>query len=185
MIGSLRGTVLEIRSPVILVEVHGIGYSVTVSIPTLSSLKVGTEAFFYIHDHVREDARDLYGFATLDEVDFFKKLLGVSGVGPKAALAILSSGPFDQVRRAVMSADLSMLTSVPGVGTKTAQKVVLELKGKLVEEQEITGGDREVVEALVSLGYTSSKAREALKLVDSSIEDTSERIRRALKNLAP
>lgn len=184
MIGSLRGRVLEVHPTFALFEVNGIGFFLKASIPTLTSWKAGDERLVYIHDHVREDARDLYAFSTHDEMQFFEKLIAVSGVGPKVALTIMSAGSLDTVRRAVMAGDLATLTSVPGVGTKTAQKIVLELKGRLVEEDDAPPGDRDVMDALMSLGYSSSQARDALKHVSTSVTDTSERVREALRNLS-
>lgn len=184
MIGSLRGEILEVHPTKALLEVQGVGYIIKASIPTLTSLKAGAERLLYIHDHVREDAHDLYAFTVHEELAFFEKLISISGVGPKVALTIMSAGSLDSVRRAVMAGDLATLTSVPGVGTKTAQKIVLELKGQLVDEQGASSEDREVIEALVSLGYAASQAREALKNVSAAITDTSERVREALRNLS-
>ncbi len=184
MIGSLRGKILEVHATFALLEVNGVGYAVKAPAPVLASLTAGDERLLYIHDHVREDARDLYGFSSRTEQEFFERLLGVSGVGPKVALTILSVGSIDTVRRAVMQGDLALLTSVPGVGKKTAQKIILELKGQLVEEEGMTEGDGEVVLALVSLGYAAQTAREALKSVPESVTDISDRVREALKFLA-
>jgi Holliday junction DNA helicase RuvA len=184
MIGSLQGRILEVHPAYFLLEVHGVGYQVKASIPTVSSLKAGGECFVYIHDHVREDLHDLYGFLSHGELQFFEKLISISGVGPKVALTIMSVGPIESVRRAVMAGDLSTLTSVPGVGTKTAQKIVLELKGQLVEADGGSEADREVVEALVSLGYSATQARDAIKNVAGDITDVSERVRLALRNLS-
>jgi Holliday junction DNA helicase RuvA len=184
MIGSLRGTVLEVHPTTALIDVHGVGFLVKGSIPFLSSLKTGEDCFVYTHDHVREDARDLFAFSRHEELRFFEKLISISGVGPKVALTIMSAGSLEAVRRAVMAGDLTTLTSVPGVGTKTAQKIVLELKGQLVEEDTVGGADRDVIEGLVSLGYSAAQARETLKHVDAGVTDTSERIREALRLLA-
>lgn len=184
MIGSLRGKVLEVHATSLLVEAQGVGFVVKAASPVLSSLHAGEGCFLYIHDHVREDARDLYGFLSWSELEFFERLLGISGVGPKVALTILSAGSLDTVRRAVLQGDLATLTSVPGVGKKTAQKIILELKGQLVEEEGMSTGDAEVVDALVSLGYTAHAAREALKSVSKEVADVSLRVREALKLLA-
>ncbi|MFZ2803846.1 MAG: Holliday junction branch migration protein RuvA [Patescibacteria group bacterium] len=184
MIGSLRGAVLEIHPTFLLLEVQGIGYAVKASSQVLTTVRPGSEFFIYTHDHVREDAHDLYGFATRSEQELFERLLSVSGVGPKVALSILSAGPFDSVRRAIMAGNLDMLTSMPGIGKKTAQKIILELKGQLVEEESMPTGDGEVLEALVSLGYSREQAREALKAVPSDITDVSLRVREALRHLA-
>lgn len=183
MIGSLKGKVMEVHATFLLLEVNGVGYAIKASSGTLSNAKAGEERLFYIHDHVREDARDLYGFNSWAEQEFFEKLLNISGVGPKVALTIMSVGILDQVKAAIMRGDLAVLTSVPGVGKKTAQKIVLELKGQLVEEPDAQPGDSEVVDALVSLGYTSQQARAALKSVGTEVTDIPQRIRQALKYL--
>lgn len=184
MIGSLRGVVTDTFTGSLLLEVQGVGYCVHASNPTLSKLTAGVETRLYIHDHIREDSHDLYGFLSQEEQQFFEQLISISGVGPKVALALLSGG-FDAVRRAVMAGDLTMLTSIQGVGTKTAQKIVLELKGQLVDEEDaIEGGDQEVVDALVGLGYSASQARGAVKHLDPSVTDSSERVRQALKLLS-
>ncbi|MFA5935628.1 MAG: Holliday junction branch migration protein RuvA [Patescibacteria group bacterium] len=184
MIGSLRGNIIEVHPTNVLIEVQGVGYMVRGSIPFLASHTTGEECFIYIHDHVREDAHDLFGFTTSEEMHFFEKLISISGVGPKVALAILSIGTMATVRRAVMAGDLTTLTSVPGIGTKTAQKIVLELKGQLVEESDEVGVDREVIEALTSLGYPMSDARAAVKHLDPTVTDAGLRIREALRSLS-
>jgi Holliday junction DNA helicase RuvA len=184
MIGSLRGTILDVHSTSALLEVQGIGFLVKGSIPFISSLKVGEQRFVYTHDHVREDARELFAFSTLEELHFFEKLISISGVGPKVALTILSAGSLETVRRSIMTGDLATLTSVPGVGTKTAQKIILELKGQLVNEDAAHGADQDVIDGLASLGYSVAQAREALKHVDASVTDVSARIREALRLLS-
>ncbi len=183
MIGSLRGRVLEVHATFFILEVGGVGYAVKASSSVLSSVKAGDESLFYIHDHVREDSRDLYGFSSWSEQEFFEKLLNVSGVGPKVALTLMSSGSIGQVKAAVMQGDLALLTSVPGVGKKTAQKIVLELKGQLVDVEDAVPGDSEVVDALVSLGYSAQQVRETLKFLPSTTTGIPERIREALKYL--
>ncbi len=185
MIGSLRGTILDVQVGACLLEVQSIGYEVRVSIPTLSSLRIGTEVFFYIHDHLREDAHDLYGFLTKGERELFEQLLGVSGVGPKVGLLILSAGTPNTVREAIMQGNLGFLTSLSGVGTKTAQKIILELKGQLVDEAGVGSEDGEVLQALVGLGYSANQVREALRSMPAEVTEMSERIRTALKFLAP
>lgn len=184
MIGSLRGRLLEIAGMAALLEVGGVGYWLRVTPATLSRLNVGDEAFVYTHDHVREDAHELFGFLSSEDLRLFGQLLGISGVGPKSAMTIMSVGSADTVRRAIMAGDLETLTSVPGVGKKTAQKIILELKGQLVEAESEDSGEREVVDALVSLGYSASQARDALKSIPADVADTSERIREALRRLS-
>ena len=184
MIGSLRGKVLEVHATSALIEVAGIGYTIKASSSALSSLKAGEEHFLYTHDHIREDAHDLFGFLSREDLSLFERLLSVSGVGPKVALTVLSAGTGDSIRRAIMQADLGLLTSVPGVGKKTAQKIILDLKGQLVDGSELPIGDAEAAEALISLGYTAAQAKDALKGIPMEIKDVSERVREALKRLA-
>lgn len=182
MIVSLRGRILEKAVNWVLLEVGGIGYKIGVSPAVLGQIHQDGETFLYVHHHVREDAEDLFGFLALADLELFHKLLSISGVGPKSAMTIMSVGPADQVRKAIMSGDLAMLTSVPGVGKKTAQKIILELKGQIVEPDDQANADIDVVDALVGLGYTAQQAKDVLKHVKS--EEPSDRIREALKYLA-
>lgn len=184
MIGSLRGLVLEISPPHVLLEVQGIGFRVAATPHTLSCLEARAEGFLYIHDHVREDARVLYGFLHQEELALFEKLISISGVGPKVALALLSLGNVDTLKRAIMAGDLATLTSLPGIGKKIAQKIILELKGAIVEEDVASVADREVIDALVSLGYSMSQANTALKQVPVDVDDVSDRVREALRCLS-
>jgi Holliday junction DNA helicase RuvA len=184
MIGSLRGRITSLTATSALVEVQGVGYRVHAAPNTLTHLAMGEDALLYVHDHVREDAHDLFGFVTQDDLSLFERLISISGVGPKAGMSILSVGSAETVKRAIMNGDLAVLTSAPGVGTKIAQKIVLELKGILVDADLPPGPDREVVEALISLGYSSSQARQALKAVSADVTDVSERVKEALRNLS-
>ncbi len=184
MIGSLRGEIIEIGPNWILLEVGGVGYRVQLSSTVLSLLKTEQEQFLYIHEQLREDSHELYGFLSSQDLGLFTKLLSVSGVGPKVAMTLLSMGSADVVQRAVMSGDLESLTALPGVGKKTAQKIILELKGQLVEAEQIPSVDRDVADALQGMGYTNVQVRDALKSISSDLKDPSERIRAALKMLA-
>jgi len=184
MIASLRGRILDVFAASVLLEIQGIGYRVMVPAHALASVKTGDEAFFHIHDHLREDSHDLYGFLTFEDLRLFEQLLNVSGVGPKVATAISAIGSADAIRRAIMAGDLARMTSVPGVGKKTAQKIILELKGQLVEAQGESPEDRDAIEALQSLGYSAMQARDALKNVGAEITDTSARVREALRGLS-
>lgn len=181
MIGSLRGQILEKGPTWLLLEVAGIGYRIKTSPAVLSTLD-SNNAFLYTHDHVREDAHDLFGFLSLDDLDLFECLLTISGVGPKSALTIMSVGTADQVKKAIMMGDLAMLTSVPGVGKKTAQKIILELKGLLVDIDTGSGPDADVIDALVGLGYSTQQSKDVLKYVKAT--EPSEKIREALKYLS-
>lgn len=182
MIGSLRGRIIEKSIAWVLLEVQGIGYKITVTPTVLANLRGEGETFMYIHDHIREDIHDLFGFLAMNELELFQKLLTISGVGPKSAMTLMSVGTADEIRSAIMKGDLDMLTSVPGVGKKTAQKIVLELKGQLVEPEEATTSHKEVIEALISLGYASQQAKEAVKELSSDLNH-GDMIREALKFL--
>lgn len=182
MIGSLRGQLLEKGPTWLLLEVFGIGYRIRTSPAVLSNIHANGETFLYTHDHIREDVHDLFGFLSMDDLELFEQLLSISGVGPKSALTIMSVGTADQVRKAIMSGDIAMLTSVPGVGKKTAQKIVLELKGQLVDADSGEGPDTDVVDALVGLGYSAQQSRDVLKYVKAT--EPSEKIREALKYLS-
>ena len=174
MIGSLRGSILErTLSGELLIEVYGVGYRVFAPTSSLAQLVVGGAAFVFIHEHVREDARTLYGFLTRDERDTFEALITVNGVGPRLALAILSALAPNALRRALAGDDLDALCAVPGVGKRTAQRLLVDLKAKLdVPDLDLSGvpGETnpattarvEVREALTSLGYSVEEARAAL-----------------------
>ncbi len=183
MIGSLRGRIIEKRLTGALLEVGGLGYQVYLSPAVLTELSSENETFLYIHDHIREDAHDLYGFLTVSDLELFQRLIGISGIGPKAGANILSLGS-SVVREAIMQGDVTRLSSAPSVGKKTAQKIILEMKGQLVEEASMPAGDMEVVEALQSLGYKAHDAREAVKMVGVEVNDVSERVREALRHLS-
>ena len=193
MIGSLRGTLLERgRTGEVLVEVAGIGYRVLVPTRTLGSLHLGDAIFLYVHHHVREDAMALYGFLTRDERDTFEALIGATGVGPKLALAIISVHSPGSLRRALLDDDLDALTLVPGVGKRTAQRLLVELQARLeVPELEAIDSSAgappspraEVRAALNGLGYGPEEVREVLTRIpeDGPVEDL---LRDALRQLA-
>lgn len=166
MIGSLRGKLLSKRPDNVIVEVGGIGYHVNVPISFLSSLPAeGTEVFLYVYTHVREDALQLYGFPSEDEKKIFTTLLGVTGIGPKMALNILSGVPVNDFLDAIDSEDVAMLCRIPGLGKKTANRLILELREKLPASREVK--DRvfeDTLSALVNLGYKKSEAQESLEM---------------------
>jgi len=184
MIGSLRGTVVAVNPTSLVLEVNGVGYRVVVPPSILSFSKTGDALFLLIHEHIREDMDELYGFMQAADLGLFEQLLSISGVGPKVAMTILSVGSADAVRRAIMAGDLDTLTSVPGVGKKTAQKIVLELKGQIVDVSQMPKEDQEVIQALQSLGYPASEAKEALKNLSGDLKDVSARVREALRLMA-
>jgi Holliday junction DNA helicase RuvA len=191
MIGSLRGSVLERHaSGEAVVEVGGVGYRVLVPLGSLAQLDPGTPAFLFTHLHVREDAMVLYGFPTRDERDTFEVLIGATGVGPKLALAMLSVHSPGSLRRALVDDDLASLTLVPGVGKRTAQRLLVELKSRLdVPDFDLAEGVAaptargEVRDALTGLGYSPDEVREVVGQLaeDGKVEEL---LREALKLLA-
>lgn len=179
MILTLAGTVTHKDAHFVVLEIAGVGYQVFMGPSSISTLNTGAELRLWTHDHIKEDGRDLYGFPTLSEYKLFLKLLGISGVGPKSALNIMALGPVKDIEANIEKADVDWLTRVPGIGKKTAQKIVLELKGKLALGD--GGDDEEVLIALTNLGYQREKAREALATAGGeSVED---RLRSALRTL--
>ncbi len=194
MIGWLRGELLQRGSEgELLVDVGGVGYRVLVPSPLLGSVgDVGATVGIYVHTHVREDAIVLYGFATLNDRRCFEALLAAHGVGPSLALAVVSSLHPDSLVRAVMDGDLDLLCSVPGIGRKTAARLVLDLKAKLdlpddhspTEQSGTPAGERaEVRGALQELGYGPDEIRLALDVLPES-GSVEELLRRALRELA-
>lgn len=190
------GTVAEIGPNLAVVDCGGVGYACATTNYTLSQLKKGERAKLFTYLHVREEIFDLYGFASQAELSSFKMLLGVSGVGPKAALAILSAGTPDQLALSIVTRDEKALTGVPGIGKKIAQRIILELKDKLAKEQGsfdarggtlspalVSGGKtNEAASALAVLGYSSQEIGAALKGIDSELP-LEEMIRQALKKM--
>jgi Holliday junction DNA helicase RuvA len=172
MIAHLRGTLLAKHPNQAIVETHGVGYDVVITVPTFSELAAtGTEVALHIHTHVREDALSLYGFLRLAEKHLFEKLLTVSGIGPKLAITILSGMPVDEMVGAIRSGDVARLTRIPGIGKKTAERMVLELRDKLpattgtteVSLAAASPVEEDVLSALVNLGYQRAAAEKALQ----------------------
>jgi holliday junction DNA helicase RuvA len=187
MIATLRGEITQIEESAVTVEVGGIGLRVFVPAPLRTRLRVGETTLLYTHLVVREDALTLYGFETQADRELFHMLLGVDGVGPKVSLAVLSTLTVDTVERAVFAEDSDILGRVPGVGKRTAQKIVLHLHGKLKPsdalEQVAAMSDRdsEVLAALTALGYSVVEAQTAIQsLPKDAPADVEERLRLAL-----
>lgn len=186
MITYIRGTIIDKEERAIVMDVNGLGYKVFVTGNTIEKVREGAEAAFWTHLAVREDAQTLFGFPTKDELGFFELLISISGIGPKTALGILNVSSVANIRKAVTSGETSHLTKVSGIGSKLANKIVLELKGKFGAEEESGISLRDEVdalEALKALGFKHNDAREALKKVDQIITDTGERVKKALKIL--
>lgn len=192
MIGSLRGQVLQRDlDGTVLVEVGGVGYLVTVSPRTLAELEPTTTVFLHVHHHIREDAQTLYGFATREERTTFQTLIGTHGVGPALAMAILATHPPASLVDVVADGDVAALTLVPGVGKKTAERLLIELKSRLsvpvldgVGAGSPNGGSvvGDVREALAGLGYQPEEIRDALRGLPGE-DDAATMLRDALKLL--
>ena len=174
MIGRVRGTVVAKHGDRVIVDVAGVGYEIAVTPRTLVELpSLGDEAVLHTHLHVREDVLALFGFATDDARDLFRVLLGVSGIGPKVALAILGTLTPEALRLAVVTEDADALTQVPGIGKRSAQKLMLELRPKLdLPDAELPGSSSagsEVREALEGLGYQAAEIRDVMRELDPAL----------------
>lgn len=196
MIGKLEGTFGGTTPDgAALIEVNGVGYSVRVPLAALQELRARPPAggqktlSLFIHTAVREDAIDLYGFKTQEELGFFKQLMGVKGVGPKTALGILNVADVKTLTRSIVRGDAAALTKVFGIGKKSAERIVVELRDKLAAAAGDSGAahvdsdDGDVIEALIALGYSAQESRQALKGVPAAVEGVRERLAAALKNL--
>lgn len=188
MIGSVRGPVTNAGPDHVLVEIGGIGYRVVVAPALMGRLRPGMEAHLYTHHLVRDDQQALFGFATPEELAFFELLMTVTGVGPRLALAITAAHPVTRLQLAIITDDLDVLTSVSGVGRKTAQRIILELREKIHAAGIAAGAagaaDSDVVAALESLGYSAIEARRAAGAVAGSDGGLDARIKAALQELA-
>jgi Holliday junction DNA helicase RuvA len=191
MIGKLSGTLIEKNPPQVMVDCHGVGYEVDVPMSTFYNLPaLGAPVSLLTHFVVREDAQLLYGFGTATERDTFRQLIKISGVGPRTALGVLSGMSVEELSRAVTEQSAGRLVKVPGIGKKTAERLLLELKGKLgadlgVAAAAAAGGDhhQDILQALMALGYSDREAALALKALPADV-GVSEGIKQALKALA-
>ena len=190
MIGSLRGEILERIAPsTVLMEVQGVGYLCTVTSSTFAELEPTVSAFLYVHHHIREDAQTLFGFRTRVERDTFDILIATHGIGPAMAMAILSTYAPQSLVTIVASGDIAALTVVPGVGKKTAERLMVELKSRLnMEMSAPVGGDSvqsataDVREALAALGYSPDEVRDVMRQL-TNVEDPESMLRDALAML--
>ncbi len=185
MIAYIQGKVWSKEEKNLIILLNGIGYKIFALSSLIEKSRLDQELEFWIHEHIREDAHDLYGFETRDERDFFGLLISISGVGPKSAMNILNIASIESLKKAASSGDISHLTKVSGIGRKIAEKIVLELKGKFNNEEESVSlkSEVEAVEALKSLGYSQKESRDALKAIPDSLTSTEDRIKAALKIL--
>jgi holliday junction DNA helicase RuvA len=188
VIGSLRGPVTHVGLDSALIEIGGIGYRVLAGPALLGRLRPGTEASVFTYHLVREDQQALFAFATTEELAFFELLMTVSQVGPRLALAITSAHPVTKLQLAIVTDDADVFTSVSGVGRKTAQRILLELKEKVhaagIAVGPGAGSDSDVVAALESLGYTAQEARRAASAVAGGDGALDSRIKAALQEMA-
>lgn len=199
MIGYIKGTVAGIYDDLVVIEVGGVGMNVHMNGRSISLIGgLGTEIKVFTYLHVREDAMLLYGFLTRDELDLYKMLITVNGVGPKGALALLSVMNADDLRFAILSQDSKTISKAPGIGAKTAQRIIIDLKDRIdpvitigssltdkADEGSASLGTsrEEAILALVSLGYPQSAAASAVRAVSADIEDVESILKAALSNI--
>jgi holliday junction DNA helicase RuvA len=188
VIATLSGVVAEKLAEVVVLDVQGVGYGLLVPVEDYGKLTTGDKAKFYVYEHIRENAHDLYGFTQIDTKRLFEQLLDVNGVGPKMALSILGVGSVEDVRRAIASGDTKFIQGAAGVGKRVAERVVVDLKDKVglastADSSGIfvgTANQDEATQALVSLGYSPQDAASALAKVDMGLS-TEDRVKQALK----
>jgi holliday junction DNA helicase RuvA len=190
MIAHLAGTITSIGRDSIILTVGGVGYRIFLApdtVRTVRNTKENQSVALFTHLAVRENALDLFGFLTYDELEFFEMLIAISGIGPKSALGILSMADVFTLRSAISAGDSTYLTKVSGIGKKSAQKIILELQEKMETSEGVghggRSGDADTLEALTSLGYSTNEARNAIKQVPSEVVEASERLKEALKLL--
>ncbi|OGZ69356.1 MAG: Holliday junction DNA helicase RuvA [Candidatus Staskawiczbacteria bacterium RIFCSPHIGHO2_02_FULL_42_22] len=184
MISYLKGSIILKKDKFIIVETGGIGYKVFLSNSSMLKLpEVGSDIKLFCFQNVKEDALDLYGFLTYDELDFFEVLMDIRGVGPKSALDIAALGSLEKIKDRILKGDVKIFESVPGIGTKKAMTIILELTGKIkmLSSAKSRGPQDGAEDALTQLGFSRQQAREALKNVPTSVKDMEERIKQALK----
>jgi holliday junction DNA helicase RuvA len=182
MIATLTGTITEKLPDSLVLEVGGVGYELVVTVDEWGNATTGAQTRYYIYEQIREDAHQLYGFSELSSKHLFTQLIGVSGVGPKMAMQLLSAAGESRLRQAIAAGDPALLKGITGVGPKTAQRVIVDLRGKV--EEGIAGlapvADP-AYQALVSLGYTPGQATTAVANIPTDITDDQARVKAALK----
>ena len=189
MISYIKGTIIIRQDKFIVVDIGALGYQVNISQQTLEKIQDFTEVSLFTHTHVREDALELYGFLVWEELEFFQKLISISGVGPRSALGVLSVAPLEDIKKAVVHGDPAILQQVTGIGKKTAERIIVELKEKIRITTDFDTntvgnlGDAQVVEALTSLGYKEREIRQTLPHISPEVTDLGQRIKEALKIL--
>lgn len=193
MIARLHGLLIEKQPPILVVDVNGVGYEIEAPMTTFYKVTLGAEVTLYIHQVVREDANLLYGFATREERDMCRSLLKVNGVGPKMALAILSGMEADAFAACIRQGDITTLTRIPGVGKKTAERLIIEMRDRVGDGsagQNATHSSavsasptQEAITALIALGYKAVEAEKAIHKIQQENASTEDLIRLALKGM--
>jgi len=193
MISYLQGKILSKSDKTIILVVNDIGYQVFLSPLFLERLKINQDLSVFIYPHIKEDGWDFYGFETEEDLEFFKLLLTVSGIGPKSALNIVSGAKINDIKKAIITGDELVFQKITGVGKKNAEKIIMELKNKIAPDfikgkvtigtTEENLGDWQTIEALTSLGYNEYQVRNAVKKIPANITSVNERIKEALKIL--
>jgi len=189
MISYLKGKIIRLTEKSVVININGIGYEVACPVLFLEKQKAGQEVELFVHLHVREDAMELYGFPKQEELDFFKKLISVTGIGPKSALGIMSLAPVNELQKGIIQEDVALLTKVSGIGQKIAERLILELKNKFEPSSaDLLSGrsgsdDSQAIDGLIGLGYSVREAREAIREVDPKIISPKDRLKAALKLL--
>ncbi len=188
MISYIKGTIQNKGKGYVIVLTGDLGYKVYVNDSIYAELDMNQAVEFYTFHNVKEDASDLYGFYQMDQLEMFELLLSISGVGPKSAMATLGIASINDIKESISRGDSSLLIKVSGIGKKTAERIVLELRDKVVlasggVKSDGTQASADEIDALMALGYSLQQAREALKQVDPGIKDSGKRIKEALKGL--
>lgn len=188
MIGLLTGVIAFRNDPYVIIDVHGVGYKVLASSQVLASSRTGDSITAFIHTHVREDALELFGFSTEQDLKVFEYLISVNGIGPKTAMGVFNVGSREEILGAIRRADVDFFTGVPRLGKKNAQKIIIELKNKLGSGEDLdlsegTEEEMEVITALVSMGFSEREARIAVKGIGEKGKNMSEKVKLALRQL--
>lgn len=187
MIGFIEGKIEYSDDRYVVLDVNNIGYKIYISANTFKKLpKKGEKVKLFTHLHVREDIMDLYGFLDRNDLEFFELLISISGIGPKGATNILNVASVDTLKKAIANEESSILTKVSGIGKKTAEKIILELKNKVSGGELLgdkAGAEGEAIDALMGLGYKLYEAREVLKKIPHDVEEVGDKVKAALKLL--
>jgi len=188
MIYSVQGKITHLRSDYVVIETNGISYQIFVTSFLIEKIKKDQKIKLLTYLEVRETAMELYGFEDEAHLEYFKNLRSISGIGPKSAMNVLSLVRLSDLEKAILNEKVDILTKVSGIGKKTAERIILELKGKIVrttkKSLEQSGDDSLLIDALVSMGYTIIQARETIKKIPLEIQGTKKRLKQALKILS-